>query len=188
MTIYKGIFYFRSYGKNKLQNVVTGAQPSAISVDGNRVDSCTTFTYLSSLQSSDGYCRPDIKRRIGLASSVMASLSNVWKRRHLSIPTKIRVYQALVTSVLLYTSETWTMFASDLKTLEAFHMKCQRQILQFNWQQFIRNEEITATTGLPSMSDIISRCRNAVIGHIARLDTTVPAHQALRAHVNLSLG
>ena len=38
------------------------------------------------------------------------------------------------------------------------------------------------------MSDIISRRRNAVFGHIARLDTTVPAHQALHAHVNLSLG
>ena len=61
-------------------------------------------------------------------------------------------------------------------------------MLQVNWQQFIRNEEITATTGLPSMSDIISRRRNAVFGHIARLDTTVSAHQALRAHVNLSLG
>ena len=47
---------------------------------------------------------------------------------------------------------------------------------------------VTATTGLPSMSDIISRRRNAVFGHIARLDTTVPAHQALRAHVSLSLG
>ena len=30
--------------------------------------------------------------------------------------------------------------------------------------------------GLPSISDIISRRRNAVFGHIARLDTTVPAH------------
>ena len=96
--------------------------------------------------------------------------------------------QAPVTSVLLYAAETWTVLASDLKTLEAFHMKCQREILQVNWQQFIRNEEITAITGLPSMSDIISRRRNAVFGHIARLDTTVPAHQALHAHVNLSLG
>ena len=85
-------------------------------------------------------------------------------------------------------AETWTVLASYLKTLEAFHMKCQRQILHVNWQQFIRNEEITAMTGLPSMSDIISRRRNAVFGHIVRLDTTVPAHQALRAHVNFSLG
>ena len=171
-----------------LKNLGTGAQPSAISVDGNQVDNITTFTYLGSLQSSDGYCRPDIKRRIGLASSVMASLSNVWKSRHLSLPTKISVYQALLTSVLLYAAETSTVLASDLKTLEAFHMKCQRQILQVNWQQFVRNEEITAMTGLPCMSDIISRRRNTVFGHIARLGTTVPAHQALRAHVNLSLG
>ena len=120
--------------------------------------------------------------------SVMASVSNVLKSRHLSILTKIRIYQALVTSVLLYTAETWTVLASDLKTLEAFHMKCQRQIRQVNWQQFIRNEEITATTGLPSISDIIPRRRNAVFGHIARLDTTIPAHQALRAYVSLSLG
>ena len=106
----------------------------------------------------------------------MASLSNVWKSRHLSIPTKIRVYQAFFTSVLVCAAETWTVLTSDLKTLQAFHMKCQRQILQVNWQQFIRNEEITATTGLPSISDIISRHRNAVFGHIARLDTTIPAH------------
>ena len=65
-----------------------------------------------------------------------------------SIPTKIRIYQVLVTSVLLYAAETWTVLASDLKTLEAFHMKCHRQILQVNWQQFIRNEEITAIPDL----------------------------------------
>ena len=82
----------------------------------------------------------------------------------------------------------WTVLASDLKTLEAFHMKCQRQILQVKWQQFVRNREMTAITGLPSMSDIISRRRNAVFGHIARLDDDVPVHQALHAYVNLSLG
>ena len=127
-------------------------------------------------------------RRIALASSVMASLSKVWKNSHVSIPSKTRIYQALVTSVLLYAAETWTVLASDLKTLEAFHMKCQRQFLQVKWQQFVRNREITTITGLPSMSDIISRRRNAVFGHIARLDDDVPVHQALHAYVNLSLG
>jgi len=49
-------------------------------------------------------------------------------------------------------------------------MKCQRLILQVKWHQFVRNV-ITATTGLPSMHDIISRRRNALFGHIARLDS-----------------
>jgi len=60
--------------------------------------------YLGSLLSSDGYCRPDINQRIGLASSVMSALHSIWKDRYLSIIIKIRIYQALVKSVLLPTA------------------------------------------------------------------------------------
>jgi len=66
---------------------------------------------------------------------------------------KIRIYQDLVQSVLLYATEPWTPRATDIKALEAFHMKCQRQLLQISWQQFIRNDEVAATTALPSISD-----------------------------------
>ena len=38
----------------------------------------------------------------------------------------------------------------------------------------------SAVTNLPSISSTISRRRNAVFGHIARLDEEVPAHEALR--------
>ena len=113
-----------SWPKAKLQNLGTGAQPPAISVDGKLVESVNSFIYHGSVQSPDSYCHPDINRRIGLASSVMVSLSNIWNNRHLSIYSKIRVYQALVTSVLLYAAETWNMLASEVKILEAFHMKC----------------------------------------------------------------
>jgi len=79
------------------------------------------------------------------------------------------------------------MLASDVKTLDAFHMKCQRQTLKVKWHQFVHNE-ITAIRGLPSMSEIISRRGNVVFRYIARLNEDVPEHQALHAHVNLSLG
>jgi len=39
----------------------------------------------------------------------------------------------LVQSVLLYGSETWTLTVADSKTLDAFHMKCQRRILGISW-------------------------------------------------------
>jgi len=108
--------------------------------------------------------------------------------RNLSTTTKVRLYQALVTSVLLYASKTCTVLASDLRTLEAFHMKCQRQLLQVKWHQFVRNDQISIVTNLPSISSTISRRRNAVFGHIARLDEEVQAHKALRHHVDLTLG
>ena len=120
-------------------------------VDGNPVDSVSTFTYLGSQQSSDGYCRPDVRRRITLASSVMSSLDCIWKERRLPLSIKIRFYLALVQSILLYASETWTLTSAYAKSLVAFHMKCQRTILRITWRQFVRNSEISALTGLPAI-------------------------------------
>ena len=51
------------------QNYRTGPKPPDISVDGNIVESVNSFVYLRSLQSSDGQCRPDLIRRIGLSFS-----------------------------------------------------------------------------------------------------------------------
>jgi len=118
----------------------------------------------------------------------MSALHNIWKDRYLSISTKIRIYQALVQSVLLYAAETWTPLATDIKALEAFHMKCQRHLLQISWQQFIRNDEVAATTRLTSISEVIRCRRSALFGHVARLPQDVPAHKALHCHVDLSLG
>jgi len=38
------------------------------------------------------------------------------------------------------------------------------------------------------VSDLTTRRRNSVFGHIARLSEDTPAHQALRCHVDLTLG
>ena len=141
----------------------------------------STFTYLGSLQ-------PDVLRRITLASSVISSLDCIWKERRLPLPMKIRVYLALVQSVLLYASETWTLTSADAKSLEAFHMKCQRIILRISWRQFVHNSEISALTGLLAINDVIRHRRIAVFGHIARLQDSTPAHKAIQSHVNLSLG
>ena len=76
-----------------------------------------SFVYLGSLQISENSSRPDIKRRIrpSLAASVMSSLSRIWRDKILQLSTKIRLYQALVMSVLLYAAETWTLPRQSLR-------------------------------------------------------------------------
>jgi len=75
---------------------------------------------------------------------------------------------------------------ADSKSLDAFHMKCQRRILGISWHQFARNEEIAARTGLPPLSTTICCRRSAIFGHLARLGDEVPAHKALYSCVRLS--
>jgi len=94
-------------------------------------------------------------------------------------------------SVLLYVNKTrmsWTVLTADEWRLEAFHMKCQRQITKICWQDHTRNSEVAARTSLRLLSDLITRRQNSVFGHIARLPEDMPAHQALRCHVDLTLG
>jgi len=85
-------------------------------------------------------------------------------------------------------AETWTLLAADLRTLEAFHMRCQRQILGIRWTDHISNATVSSHTGLASVGEQITSRRIAIFGHIARVSEEVPAHQALCAHVDLSLG
>jgi len=69
----------------------------------------------------------------------MPLLHCIWNDKCLSVPTKIHLFQALVLSVLLYASETWTLRVADMKTLEAFSLKCLWQILAVRWHQQITN-------------------------------------------------
>ena len=67
-------------------------------------------------------------------------------------------------------------------------MRCQRQILGIRWIDHINSATVSSHIGLASVGEqIASRCIT-VFGHIARLSEEVPAHQTLRAHVDLSLG
>ena len=98
-------------------------------------------------------------RRIGPASSVMDSLRRVWNNRRLTIGTKVYLYRTLVLSVLLYGAETWTLLANDLKTLEAFHMRCQRQTLKIRWQDHVTNDAVRHMTGMAPLQDYLQHRR-----------------------------
>jgi len=81
-----------SWAKTKLQKVSAGNPPTTLSLDGAPVEGVEEFIYLGSKQSSSGYCRPDMLRRAGLASSVMSSLQWIWKCNYLSTNTKVHLY------------------------------------------------------------------------------------------------
>jgi len=84
------------------------------------------YIYLGSDISSCGRSAPEMFRRIGLASSVMGQLTSVWRqsRLRLSPHTKLRLYNALVVSVLLH-----GLTKSDEQKLKSFQMSGLLQML-----------------------------------------------------------
>ena len=114
--------------------------------------------------------------------------ANIWKRTGLSLRTKIRLYNTLVISVLLYGSETWTLLKADERRLEAFHMNCQRRILGIRWFHFVMNASVTSQTGEEGLAIRICRWRLSIFGHVRRLPEATPAHSALRLAVDARTG
>ena len=87
-------------------------------------------------------------------------------------------------SVLLYGAETWTLLVADMNTLEAIHMRCQRQVLDVRWWTHVSNAEVLQRSDLPTSGDFLCNRRVSLFGHVARLDPGVPTHDALRLMVD----
>jgi len=94
-----------SWQKTKVQNVGYGPAPSPVNVQGQPVEVTDQFTYLGSAISSSGRSAPEIHRRIGLASSIMGQLANIWRQEKLCLSTKLWL-SSVVVSILLHGEET----------------------------------------------------------------------------------
>jgi len=97
-----------------------------VEIDGMQIDNVNKFVYLRSLLTWDNDCSKEIKCRLDKTMGEMAGFSTIWKRRHVSIQVKLKLWYVYVFSVLLYASETWTLKKPDKVRLLAFEMKCYR--------------------------------------------------------------
>jgi len=71
-----------------------------------------------------------------------------------------------------------------MNTLEAFQMRCQRQILDVCWWVHVSNAEVLQRSSLSTTGDILRHRRLSLFGYVARLDPGVPAHDVLRLTVD----
>ena len=63
--------------------------------DGETVETVSDFIFLGSKVTTDGDCSHEIKRRLLLGRKVMTNLDNIFKSRDITLPTKVRLVQAL---------------------------------------------------------------------------------------------
>ena len=50
-----------------------------------------------------------MKLRPPLGRKIMSNLDSIFKSKDISLPTKVRLVKAMVFSVVMYTSESWTI-------------------------------------------------------------------------------
>ena len=78
-------------------------------IDGETVETVADFIFLGSKITADGDCSHEIKRRLLLGRKVMTNLDNIFKSRNITLPTKVRLAKAMVSSGVMYVCESWTV-------------------------------------------------------------------------------
>ena len=75
---------------------------------GNQCKQCQTLFWGSKI-TADGDCSHKIKRLLFLGRKVMTNLDSIFKSRDITLPTKVHLVKAMVSPVVMYGCESWTV-------------------------------------------------------------------------------
>ena len=121
----------------------TSGTNNEIKVNGQRLETATSFKYLGSVVTDEG-SKPEVRSRIVQTTAALTRLKPVWDDRSISLSSKIRLMCSLVPFSFLYACESWTLTAELQKEIQAIEMRCYRKILRISYKDRVTNEEVRA--------------------------------------------
>ena len=99
-------------------------------IDGETVETVADFILGGSKITADGDCSHEIKRCLLLGRKIMTNLDSILKSRDIPLPTKVRLFKAMVFRVVMYGCESWTIKKAERRRIDAFEPWCWRRLLR----------------------------------------------------------
>ena len=88
-------------------------------IDGETV---ADFILGDSKITADGDCSHEIKRCLLLGRKVITNLDSILKSRNITLPTKIHLVKAMVSPVVMYGCESWTLKKAECQRIDSFEL------------------------------------------------------------------
>ena len=111
---------------------------------GNNGTSDRLYLRGGSKITADGDCSHEIKRYLLLGRKAMTNLDSILKSRDrdITLPTKVRLVEAMVFPVVMYGCESWTVKKAERRRIDAFELWCWRRLLRVPWAAGRSNQSI----------------------------------------------
>ena len=111
-------------------------------IDGETVETMSSFILGGSKITADGDCSHKIKRHLLLGGKVMTNLDSILKSRDITLPTKVCLVKAMVFPVVMYGCESWTIKKAEHQRIDAFELWYCRRLLRVPWTARRSNQSI----------------------------------------------
>ena len=97
--------------------IIASGPMTSWQTDGETVETEADFIFLGSKITADGDCSHEIKRRL-----LMTNLDSMLKSRDITLPTKVHLVKAMISPVVMYGCESWTI--KKLSSEELMLLNC----------------------------------------------------------------
>ena len=111
-------------------------------IDGETVETVADFIFGGSQISADGDCSHDVKRHLLLGRKAMTNLDSILKSRDVTLLTKVHLVKAMVSPVVMYGCEIWTIKKAECRRIDAFELWCWRRLSRVPWTARRSNQSI----------------------------------------------
>ena len=82
---------------------------------------------------ADVDCSHEIKRHLFLGRKAMTNLDSILKSRDITLPPKVHQIKAMISPVVMYGCESWTIKKAEHQRIDAFELWCWRRPLTVLW-------------------------------------------------------
>ena len=90
-------------------------------IDGETVETASDFIFLGSKITADGDCSHEIKRHLLFGRRLMTNLDSIFKSRDITLSTKVRLAKAMVSPLVKYGYESWTVKKAEHRRIHALN-------------------------------------------------------------------
>ena len=81
-------------------------------------------------------------RHLFLGRKAMTNLDSILKSRDITLPTKINLVKTIVSPVVMYGCENWTIKKAECQRIDAFELWCWKRLLRVPWTTGRSNQSI----------------------------------------------
>ena len=99
----------------------------------------------------------------------MNNLDSILKSRDITLPTKVRLVNAMVFPVVMYACESWTVKKAECQRIDAFALWCWRRLLRVPWTARRSNQSILKEISPRiSLEGMMLKLKLQYFGHLMR--------------------
>ena len=99
-------------------------------IGGETVETVADFIFGGSKITADGDCSHEIKRRLLVGRKSMTNLDIILKSRDSTLSTKVCLVKSMVSPVVMYGCESWTIKKAEFQRTDAFELWCWIRLLR----------------------------------------------------------